>query len=309
MSNTPYYQMLSKPRVFLWRMLLFVMLAGLVGIILYKDLSVAFEHNKVLNSLILGVLTVGILYTFQQVLHLYPEVRWVNSFRIETGFSNRFPVMLAPMATLLQRAQGEPISPTAMRSMLDSIASRLDESRETTRYLVGLLVFLGLLGTFWGLMQTVQSVGDTIDALKPTSENGFETLKNGLSQPLRGMGVAFSASLFGLAGSLIVGFLDLQASHAQARFYNELEEWLSDITELTPENGGFMRSNSGDAMIELSRGIDRLVKQMRVEQKAVRDWLDEQTQQHQAELANVMREQSRLASILRDVAGRSPHDR
>ena len=126
-----------------------------------------------------------------------------------------------------------------MRSILNSIGSRLDESRETTRYLVGLLVFLGLLGTFWGLMQTVQAVGLTINSLGGGGEGGamFEELKNGLAAPLKGMGVAFSSSLFGLAGSLIVGFLDLQASQAQTRFYNELEEWLSGITELSPEGG------------------------------------------------------------------------
>jgi hypothetical protein len=216
----------------------------------------------------------------------------------------------------------------------------LDESRETTRYLVGLLVFLGLLGTFWGLMQTVQAVGLTITSLGGGGGEGsvmFEELKNGLAAPLKGMGVAFSSSLFGLAGSLIVGFLDLQASQAQARFYNELEEWLSGITELSPEGTnvaaqqgqpaqlrfalldlqrsmtdladkieqGMVRNNSGEAMLELSRGIDRLVKQMRAEQKVVREWVDEQAHQQNA-LANVLREQNKLATILRDVAVRPP---
>jgi hypothetical protein len=200
-------------------------------------------------------------------------------------------------------------------------------------------VFLGLLGTFWGLMQTVQSVGLTITSLGGGSEGSvmFEELKNGLAAPLKGMGVAFSSSLFGLAGSLIVGFLDLQASQAQARFYNELEEWLSGITELSPEGNsaaaaqgqpaqlrfalldlqrsmtdlgekieqGMARNNSGEAMLELSRGIDRLVKQMRAEQKVVREWVDEQAHQQNA-LANVLREQNKLATILRDVAVRPP---
>jgi MotA/TolQ/ExbB proton channel family len=343
MTKTPYYKTLSKPQTFVWRMFLFVALSSFVAVILYNAIVVAFNSNPALNAVIIGTLGFGIIYTFQQVLRLYPEIRWVNSFRIaDPGLAvERSPVMLAPMATLLRRRQGQAaISSTAMRSMLDSIGSRLDESRETTRYLVGLLVFLGLLGTFWGLMQTVQAVGLTITSLGGGGSGEgsvmFEELKNGLAAPLKGMGVAFSSSLFGLAGSLIVGFLDLQASQAQTRFYNELEEWLSGITELSPEGTsvaaqgqpaqlrfalldlqrsmtdlaekieqGMVRNNSGEAMLELSRGIDRLVKQMRAEQKVVREWVDEQAHQQNA-LANVLREQNKLATILRDVAVRPP---
>jgi hypothetical protein len=339
MSKTHYYK-LSKPQTFVWRMFLFVALASFIGIILYEAIVTAFNSNPALNGVILGTLGFGVIYTFQQVLRLYPEIRWVNNFRIaDPGLtSEKPPVMLAPMATLLMRRQGQAaLSATAMRSLLDSIASRLDESRETTRYLVGLLVFLGLLGTFWGLMQTVQSVGLTINTLGGNGENTamFEELKNGLSAPLAGMGIAFSSSLFGLAGSLIVGFLDLQASHAQSRFYNELEEWLSGITELGQEGAatpagqpaqlrfaildmqrtmtdlaekieqGMIRNNTGEAMLELSRGIDRLVKQMRAEQKVVREWVDEQAHQQNA-IAHVLREQNKLATILRDVAARQP---
>lgn len=342
MTKTPYYNTLSKPQTFVWRMFLFVALASFIAVILYNAILVAFSSNPALNSVIIGTLGFGIIYTFQQVLRLYPEIRWVNNFRIaDPGLAvERSPVMLAPMATLLRRRQGQAaISATAMRSILDSIGARLDESRETTRYLVGLLVFLGLLGTFWGLMQTVQSVGATINSLGTSGEGGamFEELKNGLGAPLKGMGVAFSSSLFGLAGSLVVGFLDLQASQAQARFYNELEEWLSNITELSPEAStavanqgqpaqlrfalldlqrsmtdlaekieqGMVRNNNGEAMLELSRGIDRLVKQMRAEQKVVREWVDEQAHQQNA-LASVLREQNKLATILRDVAVRPP---
>ncbi len=341
MTKTPYYKTLSKPQTFVWRMFLFVALASFIAVILYNAIVVAFSSNPALNSVIIGTLGFGIIYTFQQVLRLYPEIRWVNSFRIaDPGLAvEPSPVMLAPMATLLRRRQGQAaISATAMRSILNSIGSRLDESRETTRYLVGLLVFLGLLGTFWGLMQTVQAVGLTINSLGGSGEGGamFEELKNGLGAPLKGMGVAFSSSLFGLAGSLVVGFLDLQASQAQTRFYNELEEWLSGITELSPESAnvanqgqpaqlrfalldlqrsmtdlaekieqGMVRNNSGEAMLELSRGIDRLVKQMRAEQKVVREWVDEQAHQQNA-LANVLREQNKLATILRDVAVRPP---
>ena len=340
MTKTPYYKTLTQPRVFVWRMFLFVVLAAFIAIILYNQIVNAFKVNPGLNALIIGTLLFGIIYTFQQVLRLYPEIRWVNAFRIaDPGLTvDRPPVMLAPMATLLRRRQGQvALSAVAMRSMLDSISSRLDESRETTRYLVGLLVFLGLLGTFWGLMETVQSVGRTIGALAPSGEGAvaFEELKTGLEAPLKGMGVAFASSLFGLAGSLIVGFLDLQASQAQTRFYNELEEWLSGITELSPEGAnapqgqpaqlrfamlemqrsivdiaekieqGLHRSNNNEAIIELSKGIDRLVKQMRAEQKVVREWVDEQAQQHN-ELASVLREQNKLATILREVAVRPP---
>jgi hypothetical protein len=346
MSKTHYYK-LSKPQMFVWRMFLFVALASFVAVILYGQIVTAFNSNPALNGVIIGTLGFGVIYTFQQVLRLYPEIRWVNNFRIaDPGLAaEKPPVMLAPMATLLMRRQGQAALSTAgMRSILDSIGSRLDESRETTRYLIGLLVFLGLLGTFWGLMQTVQSVGLTINSLggNGNGESGamFEELKNGLTAPLAGMGVAFSSSLFGLAGSLIVGFLDLQASHAQTRFYNELEEWLSGITEIGQETGaavvgggqpaqlrfaildmqrtmtdlaekieqGMVRNNNGEAMLELSRGIDRLVKQMRAEQKVVREWVDEQANQQNA-IAHVLREQNKLATILRDVAARSPGGR
>ncbi len=336
------YSKLSKPQMFVWRMFLFVALASFIAIILYAPIVNAFNTNPALNGIIIGTLAFGIIYTFQQVLRLYPEIRWVNNFRVaDPGLAvERSPVMLAPMATLLMRRQGQAALSTAgMRSILDSIGTRLDESRETTRYIVGLLVFLGLLGTFWGLMQTVQSVGLTINSLNPSGggESGvlFEELKNGLAAPLKGMGIAFSSSLFGLAGSLIVGFLDLQASQAQNRFYNELEEWLSSMTEIGQETGAaaagqpaqlrfaildmqrsmtdlaekieqsMVRNQTGEAMLELSRGIDRLVKQMRAEQKVVREWVDEQAHQ-QNSLANVLREQNKLATILRDVAGRPP---
>ncbi len=341
MTKAQYYKTLTTPQVFVWRMFLFVVLASFIAMFLYATILTAFESNPWLNGVIIGTLAIGIIYTFQQVLRLYPEIRWVNNFRIaDPGLAvERTPVMLAPMATLLTRRQGQgALSATAMRSILDSIGARLDEARETTRYLVGLLVFLGLLGTFWGLIQTVQSVGTAINALSPTGGEGgvlIEDLKTGLSAPLAGMAVAFSSSLFGLAGSLIVGFLDLQASQAQNRFYNELEEWLSSITELAPEGSGvaagqpaqlrfavldmqrsmtdlaekieqsMMRNNSGEAMLELSRGIDRLVKQMRAEQKIVREWVDEQASQQNA-LANMLREQNKLATILRDVAARPP---
>jgi hypothetical protein len=320
---------LTSPQVFLWRMSLFLILAVLLAIILdgqTQQLRKSFLANPGLNALIIGVLLVGIVYAFRQVLRLYPEIRWVNSFRISDpglAVDERAPVLLAPMATMLRDRTGHlQLATGAMRSLLDSVASRLDEARETTRYLVGLLVFLGLLGTFWGLLQTVGSVGNTIGALDTNAGEStmlFDQLKEGLAGPLKGMGTAFSCSMFGLAGSLILGFLDLQAGHAQSRFYNELEDWLSSITELQPAEGAgavgvppqlrfalldmqrslsdlsekietrLIGDNTGAAVKDLAQGVEKLIKQMRAEQKVVREWADEQAQQ-QHELATVLRQ-------------------
>jgi len=345
MSKPPYYKTLSGPQIFVWRMFLFVVLVGLIALIFNQKILelVNFSNSTPLKILIAGVLVFGILLTFQQVLRLYPEVRWVNNFRIsDPGLAmDHVPVMLAPMAMMLRRRQGQAaISATAMRSILDSIGSRLDESRETTRYLVGLLIFLGLIGTFWGLLITTGSVGDTIRALNTEGKETaqvFQELKTSLEAPLSGMGTAFSASLLGLAGSLILGFLDIQAGQAQSRFYNELEEWLSTITELRTEGGGdapgsqtqlrfalldMQRSISdlaekieqgvirggaqnGDGLLRLTDGIDKLVQQMRAEQKVLREWVDEQAHS-QAELAAVLKEQNKLAGALREIAARAP---
>ncbi len=306
-------------------MLLFLVLIGFLGAILYTQILRAFWANPALNGLILAVLLFGILYGIGQIFRLYPEIRWVNSFRIaDPGLSvEHMPVLLAPMATMMRDRTGHiALSTSSMRSIMDSIGSRLDEARDTSRYLVGLLIFLGLLGTFWGLLETIHSVGGTIASLNTSGGDSlviFEELKTGLEAPLKGMGTAFSSSLFGLAGSLVLGFLDLQASQAQNRFYNELEDWLSSITELSladPTGNGassdmrfaFMdmqrsladlgdriqmglengQGQSDEAVRELARGIDRLVKQMRAEQKVVREWVDEQAAQ-QTELASALR--------------------
>src|SRR5215467_13354564 len=328
MAATTYKAKLTYPQVFLWRMSLFLILAILLAVILdgqTQQLRTSFMANPGLNSLIIGVLLVGTVYAFRQVLRLYPEIRWVNSVRIsDPGLAvDTTPVLLAPMATMLRDRTGQlSLATGAMRSLLDSVASRLEEQRETTRYLVGLLIFLGLLGTFWGLLQTVRSVGATIGTLDTNAgENTllFDQLKEGLAGPLKGMGTAFSCSMFGLAGSLILGFLDLQAGHAQGRFYNELEDWLSGITELQPADAvgaaamppqlrfalidmqrsisdlndkvelRLLNDNTGDAVKDLAAGVDKLIRQMRAEQKVVREWADEQAQQ-QHELATVLRQ-------------------
>src|ERR671934_777228 len=238
---------LSSPRIFLVRMVVFLTLCALVAVVLYKQIWTAFLANAVLNALIIGVLLIGIALAFRQVIRLFPEIDWVNGFRLaDPGLAvERPPVLLAPMAVLLRDRIGRmAISAQMMRGILDSIAARLDEARDTSRYMTGLLVFLGLLGTFWGLIETMGSIGNVINSLKPGGDAGviFESLKEGLAAPLGGIGIAFSASLFGLAGWLVLGFLDLQMSQAQNRFYTELEDWLSttvrDLGVETDVRGG-----------------------------------------------------------------------
>src|SRR3989440_5367266 len=235
---------LSSPRIFLVRMLVFLVLCALVMVVLYKQIIVAFFANPGLNALIGAVLLIGIILSFRQVIRLYPEVTWVNSFRIaDPGLAiERHPTLLAPMAAIPggERSGRMTISQQTMRHLLDSIATRLDEARDMLRYMTGLLVFLGLLGTFWGLIETVGSVGEVIKSLKVGGDASqlFEALKEGLAQPLGGMGISFSSSLFGLAGSIILGFLDLQTSQAQNRFYTDLEDWLATtVRELGVDAG------------------------------------------------------------------------
>ncbi|MBT3558028.1 MAG: flagellar motor protein MotA [Rhodospirillales bacterium] len=231
---------MTRPQHFLIRMMLFVGAVIAVVIFLYMPLQEAFRANVPLNSLIVSVLLLGIIYNFRQVLMLNPDVKWLEDFQ-QNKLGGQPPHLLAPMATMLgDQSDFLRLSALSMRSVLDGIASRLDESRELSRYTIGLLVFLGLLGTFWGLLDTVSSIRGVISSLSVTGGDigeVFQDLKNGLEKPLGGMGTAFSSSLLGLAGSLILGFLDLQAGQAQNRFYNELEEWLSSVTRLSSGSG------------------------------------------------------------------------
>ena len=236
---------MTRPTLYLLRMLVFLLIAGGVVALLAPTLEAVFHNNPILNSLIFLVLLAGIIWNLHQVTRLSPEVTWVETFRTARPRLSTLPMprLLAPMANMLAAQRNKnreaserfTLSAAAMRSLLDSIASRLDESRELSRYMIGLLIFLGLLGTFWGLLRTVSAVGDVIGAM--AIGNGdvtvmFEQLNSGLQKPLHGMGMAFSASMFGLAGSLILGFLDLTAGQAQNRFFNELEEWLAGITRI-----------------------------------------------------------------------------
>ena len=299
---------LSSPRIFLVRMLVFLILCGLVATVLHRQIWAAFLANPGLNALIIGVLVVGTLFAFRQVIRLFPEIAWVNGFRLaDPGLVvARPPVLLAPMATILgDRAGRMAMSSLTMRGLLDSIATRLDEARDMSRYMTSLLVFLGLLGTFWGLIDTVGSVGKVIEGLKIGGDAGaiFDSLREGLAAPLGGMGISFSSSLFGLAGSLALGFLDLQTSQAQNRFYMELEDWLSTTVRDLSGDGAAAGAPSGDmrvaierlketvaetgsnraataAMANLAEAIHGLVGHMRSEQQMIRDWAESQSAQN-----------------------------
>jgi len=239
---------MTEPTRFLVRMAIFVGCVAVVAAVLIGPLLRMFQANPALNGLILAVGLFGIGFIFRQVLLLRPEVEWLERFRRPQPALTEAPAprLLAPMAAMLGERQGRlALSTGSTRVLLDSISARLDESRETSRYLIGLLVFLGLLGTFWGLLQTVNAVGSTITALNPTGDvtTFFGELQRGLQEPLGGMGIAFSSSLFGLASSLVLGFLELQAGQAQNRFYLDLEEWLSGHTRLS--SGGIAADGDG----------------------------------------------------------------
>ncbi|HTH18405.1 MAG TPA: flagellar motor protein MotA [Magnetospirillum sp.] len=228
---------MSRPNRYLLRMALFLAAVAAVAGVLAPGLMRAFLANPGLNGLIVGVFLIGIVMNFRQVLMLKPEVEWLETWRRgQPSLSGGKLRLLAPMSSMLGERQGRmSLSAMTLRSLLDSIASRLDEGRDIARYFVGLLIFLGLLGTFWGLSHTIGSVGEVIGSLSVSGQDAtaaFERLKSGLEAPLSGMGTAFSTSLFGLAGSLVLGFLDLQAGQAQNAFYNELEEWLAGQTKL-----------------------------------------------------------------------------
>jgi hypothetical protein len=303
---------LSSPTPFLWTMFIFLIIVGFLTAILYRQAHQAFMTNPGLNGFILGVLLIGIILVFTQILSLRPEVRWFNAFQATGSVdkAGRIPKLLAPMHALIGRKGDITLSPVIQRSILDSIATRLDETRDTSRYLIGLLVFLGLLGTFWGLIGTIGSISNVIQSLDPNAGDAndiLSSLKSGLTAPLSGMGTAFSSSLLGLSGSLILGFLDLQAGRAQNRFYTNLENWLSTVTDTGSEapasspaqmkkellqiaqylsqasqndNVGGERSLS--ALSNLAEGVQGLVKTMRSEQQMLRDWMEAQQDEAKA---------------------------
>ena len=229
---------MSRPsRVLIW-MSAFLAAVLALALLLSHRLSDIFAANPFFNGVILAVLAAGIVVNVRQVLVLAREVKWIESFRRthpDRAVAGK-PRLLAPMAQMLAgREHGRAtLSAPSMRTILDSVQLRLEESRDLSRYLIGLAIFLGLLGTFWGLLVTIRSVADIIGGLDAGNDATamFGALKHNLKEPLGGMATSFSTSLFGLASSLVIGFLDLQSGHAQNRFYNELEEWLSAMTHL-----------------------------------------------------------------------------
>jgi len=234
---------MNSPIRFIQRMAVFVVVTMIIGFFLVNQLLEAFFTNPILNGLILFVLVIGIIIIFRRVFILKPEISWIESYKrsrtkgLSSTLKNEKLILLASISSMLEEHKGRPaMSSIAMRSLLDSLNLRLDESREISRYMIGLLVFLGLLGTFWGLLITIDSVGSVISSLGINDDDAstmFLSLKEGLKELLNGMGTAFSSSLFGLSGSLILGFLDLQASQAQNQFYNDVEEWLSSMSLIT----------------------------------------------------------------------------
>jgi hypothetical protein len=252
-------------------MVFLLVIATIVGL-LYSPLSWAFFGNPVINGIILMVLVIGIGFIFRQTTRLLPEYRWMHVMRsgnIGSGMRVK-PSLLATVAVMFsdENRLTNNMSAQSMRSVLDGVAVRLDESREISRYLIGLLVFLGLLGTFWGLLETIQAVGFVVSGIDTqTADFGklMQEFKSGLDAPLSGMATAFSSSLFGLAGSLILGFLDLQLGQASSRFYSDLEDWLSTMARfsdvgddgLDPAISMGLSEEAADRMLELTRHIGK----------------------------------------------------
>ncbi|MFP5512096.1 MAG: flagellar motor protein MotA [Alphaproteobacteria bacterium] len=290
--------LMTRPERFLTRMILFLVVVGAVCGLLFPALRAAFLNNAPLNGVILATLLAGIAFIFRQVLMLRPEVAWLEQYQSGVApTSLQEPVLLAPMARMLGERRGRlTLSALSMRSLLDGIASRLDESRELSRYLIGLLIFLGLLGTFWGLLHTVQSVGGVIGSLSVQGGDVgtmFSHLQQGLEAPLVGMGTAFSSSLFGLAGSLVLGFLELQASQAHNRFFQDLEDWLSSATRLSSGAAGGLESGDHAASAYLTALLEQTAENLDSLQRTVAT----AEEGRRAANANLMALTERLSSL------------
>jgi hypothetical protein len=285
---------MTRPVTYLIRMVVFLIAVAVVAGLLSPVLVKAFDNNPLLNSFIMLVLGLGIAWNVLQVIRLTREVNWLETYQTAR---NRLsvvasPRLLAPMASMLAAREGRnrdsgriTLSTTAMRSLLDGISSRLDESRELSRYMTGLLIFLGLLGTFWGLLRTIGAVSGVIQNMTIGSNDLaalFEQLKSGLAEPLNGMGIAFSASMFGLASALVVGFLDLTAAQAQNRFFNELEEWLAGLTRLS---SGVLSEGEGSVPVYVQALLEQTAENMEGLQHILSRGEDNRAQASQAVLA------------------------
>ena len=306
---------MSSPQRFINRMIVFLVVSAAAAGTAYEILFRIFMYNPVLNGFILAVLLVGIVYIFRRVFVLKPEIRWIEAFRTsKPGFSlQAAPRLLAPVAAALgeQERRGRFVLPAmSARYLLDSISARLDESRDISRYQVGLLIFLGLLGTFWGLLDTIGSVSQVINGLSVGQGDlvtMFEELKAGLAAPMGGMGTAFGSSLFGLAGSLVLGFLDLQANQAQNSFYNDVEEWFSGLTRLSGAEPLFSGSDVSipayvQALLEQTaenlEGLQRSVARSEENQTTVHSGLIALTERLSALGDQIATEQALLARLI-----------
>jgi hypothetical protein len=302
---------MTRPTIFLVRMLLFMAAVLAVVVVLIERLLAAFANNPPLNALILAVAAAGVAWNLHQVLRLNREVRWIDAFRIgpERAAAVPQPALLAPMANMLApRDDGQTrrltLSAAVTRGLLDSLASRLDESRELSRYATGLLIFLGLLGTFWGLLLTVSSVSDVIGSLSVGSGDinaMFEQLKSGLARPLHGMGTAFSSSMFGLSGALVLGFLDLTAGQAQNRFFNELEEWLASLTRVS---SGALGEGDAPIPVYVQALLEQTAENLEALQRIIARGEDGRATANQA-LLGLTEQLATLSETLRGDAGTS----
>ena len=307
---------MMRNRTILW-MIGFLVLVLVVAVALYRPLSAAFLANPIFNGMIVGVLLIGVGVAFFQVLSMQRESDWVDARREGLRpHGDEEPRMLAPLARIMAGRQGAPrISAVVMRSLLDGVRLRLDQNRDIARYLVGLLIFLGLLGTFWGLLDTVVAASKVIAGLNVAGANvgeAFAHLRDNLQAPLAGMGTAFSSSLFGLAGALVLGFLDLQVGHADNRFFKSLEDWLAELTHLPSAiiaegeapipayveallektadsleglgrvmtRGEEERSQMRAELLQLTQRLTDLTEQMRAEQQLVRGLVRQQQDLH-----------------------------
>ncbi len=300
---------MTRPTVFLVRMVVFLVLVAVVAALLSPVLVQAFNNNPDLNAFILFILLLGIVWNLRQVLRLSPEVTWIETFQTARARLAALPSprLLAPMASMLaarekQARGGEAgrftLSTTTMRSLLDGIASRLDESRELSRYMTGLMIFLGLLGTFWGLLKTVHSVSGVINDMTIAGgdvNSMFEQLKSGLVKPLAGMGTAFSASMYGLAGALVLGFLDLTAGQAQNRFFNELEDWLAGQTRL---GSGLLSDSEASVPVYVQALLEQTAENMENLQRILARGEDSRAQSNQA-VATLNERMSVLSDTMR----------
>ena len=267
-------------RYIVW-MAIFTASVAAIALSLYGPLQAAFMANPAINGLILAVLVIGVIYTYAQALGIGPAARWLLRFRSAEDKASlpAPPALIAPMASMISHTSGKvSLSAGSVRTVLDSVAARMSEAGAFTRYFGRLLIFLGLLGTFWGLLEVVGAVGEAVRAVTESSSGGeadVMRLMSAIEDPIQGMGTAFASSLFGLAGSLVIGFLDLQASRAQNRFYNEIEEWLSSISrlaaagpasagdgEMSPAYVGALLEQTAETLDRLAHTMERHTRQL-----------------------------------------------